>query len=111
MQYDSTRIYRRSLELVELTRTIIVDLPSGYGFLADHLRRASSSIPLNFAEGYGKHTARDQRRFFIIARGSANEVAAAVDVAQSFGVIQSEHHIRGRELCDHLARMLTLFRR
>ena len=111
MQYDNTRIYHRSLELIDLTRIVIAELPSGYGFLADQLRRAASSIPLNFAEGYGKHTKREQRRFFMIARGSACEVAAALDVAWRFGVIADDHHTRGCELCDHLARMLTLFRR
>ena len=111
MQYDNTRIYRRSLELVDLTRSVIAELPSGYGFLADQLRRSTSSIPLNFAEGYGKHTKKDQRRFFMIARGSACEVAATLDVARRFGVICVERHTRGRDLCDHLARMLTLFRR
>jgi four helix bundle protein len=39
----------------------------------DQLMRASQSIPLNIAEGNGKGTNADRRRFFEIARGSALE--------------------------------------
>ncbi|MDX9792594.1 MAG: four helix bundle protein, partial [Kiritimatiellia bacterium] len=46
----------------------------------DQLDRASTSIPLNIAEGNGKHTAPDRCRFFDIARGSALECAACLDV-------------------------------
>ena len=111
MQFDNTRIYARSLELVEVTRQIMHGFPTGYGFLADQLRRAASSVPLNFAEGYGRNTAREQRRFFVIARGSACEVAAVLDVANAFGIVTKNEYEKAKDICDHLARMLTKFRR
>ena len=111
MEYDNTLIYQRSLELIALSRQVIENMPPGYAFLNDQLRRAASSIPLNFAEGYGRQTAREQRRYFVIARGSASEVAAILDVAHGFGVLEENLHLRGRDLCDHIARMLTRFRR
>ena len=111
MQFQRTHIYAKSLQLVDLSRRVLSNLPPGSGFLADQLRRAAASIPLNFAEGYGKSTARDQRRYFIIARGSANEVAAIFDVAHRLGYIAEADHREGQEYCDHLARMLTKFRR
>ena len=111
MQFSQTRIYQKAMALVVLNRIILADLPVGYGFLADQLRRATTSVPLNFAEGYGKRTAREQRRFFMIARGSTNEVAAILDTGLRLAVIAKDKHEQGMELCDHLARMLTLFRR
>ncbi len=39
-----------------------------------------TSIPLNLAEGNGKHTSADRCRFFDVARGSALECAACLDV-------------------------------
>src|SRR6267378_5450960 len=46
----------------------------------DHLDRASTSIPLNIAEGNGKFSAKDRARFLEMARGSALECAACLDV-------------------------------
>jgi four helix bundle protein len=42
--------------------------------LISQLRRASSSIPANIAEGCGKSTNAELRHFLNIALGSANEV-------------------------------------
>ena len=111
MQFDDTHIYQRSLELMEVTRRVLDQLPTGFGFLAEQLRKASSSILLNFAEGYGRRTKKDQRHFFDMSRGSTNEVAAILDVAAGLGGIDRELQAQGRELCDHIARMLTRFRR
>src|SRR5437763_6963357 len=46
----------------------------------DQLNRASTSIPLNIAEGNGKFSTKDRARFFEMARGSALECAACLDV-------------------------------
>ena len=110
MQYDNTRIYERALELVALCHRVLNELPHGYGFLSDQLKRAACSVPLNFAEGYAKGTIKEQRRFYRIARGSACEVAAIFDVAKTMDVMRDMDHAAGKDICDHLARMLTRFR-
>ena len=46
----------------------------------DQLDRASTSIPLNIAEGNAKFSAADRSRYFEIARGSAVECASCLDV-------------------------------
>ena len=111
MQFSQTKIYIKSLDLIDLSQRVLHALPLGYGFLADQLRRAAASIPLNFAEGYGKRTPKEQRRFFMIARGSTNEVAAILDVCLHLSIISQDRYEQGMELCDHLARTLTRFRR
>ena len=109
MRHTDTRIYQRALELIEVTKLAMDKLPSGYGFLADQLRRAASSIALNFAEGCGKLGPHDRRRYFLSARGSAYEVAAAFDVGQRFGAVSLEHCDLAKTLCDEIAAMLTCF--
>ena len=46
------------------------------GALRDQLNRASQSIALNLAEGRGKRTTKDQKKFFQIAFGSVRECQA-----------------------------------
>jgi four helix bundle protein len=111
MNFRNTRIYGRAIELVELSAVVVAELPVGCGFLADQLRRASSSVVLNFAEGHDKGSLKEQRRYFRIARGSAMEVAAALDVGLHLSAIRAAQHSKGIELCDHLVRMLFRFRR
>ena len=48
--------------------------------LKDQLRRASLSICLNLAEGSGKMSVKDQRHFYTIARGSARETQALIQI-------------------------------
>ena len=72
----------------------------------DQLRRASSSTVLNVAEACGK-TGADRRRFFLIARGSACEAAAALDVLAAFGAVDAKTQRQCHGLCDRLYAMLT----
>lgn len=110
MLHTDTRIYRKSLELIRLSVDVIAGLPRGHAHLADQLRRATSSITLNFAEGCGKSSARDRRRYFHSARGSANEVVAILDVALAFNALDTTLHDKGIDVADHLAAMLSRFR-
>jgi four helix bundle protein len=48
--------------------------------LKDQFERASLSIVLNLAEGSGKPTAKDRKRFYSIAMGSFREVQALLDI-------------------------------
>ena len=110
MHHTQSRIYQRALELVELAKAVTDRLPTGYGFLADQLRRASASVPLNFAEGCGRQSFRDRQRFFRMAKGSAYEVAAVLDVALRFEAIPPELHLRGADICDHIGAMLSRYK-
>jgi four helix bundle protein len=56
--------------------------------LADQLRRAASSVPLNIAEGNGR-AGNDRLHHFRIAAGSAREVRAALHVAEGWGHIEA----------------------
>ena len=109
MRHSDTRIYQRAMELIEITKLAMDHLPTGYAFLADQLRRAASSIALNFAEGCGKLSPHDRRRYFLSARGSAYEVAAAFDVGVRFGAVNPQNCNLAKALCDEIAAMLTCF--
>jgi four helix bundle protein len=50
--------------------------PRGLGDLADQLRRASTSIVLNIAEGAGEYSPKDKAKFYRFAKRSAAECSA-----------------------------------
>jgi len=64
---------------VEFHRLVADLAPHGSG-LGDQLRRAAASIALNLAEGHGRLTRAEQARFTLIARGSALECVAILDL-------------------------------
>ncbi len=100
MNYRTTHIYRRSLQLIDFVAAVLDRPLSGYGFLADQLRRAAS-VPLNYLEGCGRSGLADRRRFFQIAIGSAHEVAGALEVIEQYRLLSAADRAQGHNLCDH----------
>jgi four helix bundle protein len=65
---------------------------------------------LNIAEGSGKGD-RDAARFYTIARGSALECAAILDVLEALGAATPEDLRLCRELLERIVSMLTKLRK
>ena len=107
MFFRTTRIFAEAQKILGDGNVLIARLPTGYGFLADQVKRASTSIMLNFAEGNGKKGLKERQRFFRIAKGSLYEVAAVYDVALSFGFIEISFHEKVIDRCDYIAAMLS----
>ena len=74
--------------------------------LADQLRRASTSIILNIAEGYGRYHYLDSLRFYYIARGSMMEVLSALIACDDRKYTKDELP-QQRELCHSALRSLN----
>lgn len=56
----------------------------------DQLRRASFSVVLNLAEGSGRFSNADRRRFYVIARSSIFECVAILDILKDEGTLEIE---------------------
>jgi len=74
--------------------------------LADQLRRASYSIPLNIAEGTTRRGTRDYRRFLDTAWGSLAEVQTALVIARDVGYIQLPQFARLEALATETSKTL-----
>jgi four helix bundle protein len=94
--HEKLEVYRASLAVLIWLEPVLQRLPKSLA-VVDQLDRASTSIPLNIAEGNGKFTGADRCRFFDIARGSALECAAALDVLRSKGRCSEEDMLPGKD--------------
>jgi four helix bundle protein len=77
--HEKLDVYREAIAFCAWTGDLLSSI-SAKAAAKDQLDRASTSIPLNIAEGNGKFSSKDRARFLEIARGSALECAAALDV-------------------------------
>jgi four helix bundle protein len=77
--HEKLHVYQETIAFVAWVQPIIERVPRGES-VRDQPDRASTSMPLNIAEGNGRFTAPDRCRFFDIARASSLESASCLDV-------------------------------
>ncbi|MBV9268689.1 MAG: four helix bundle protein [Acidobacteriaceae bacterium] len=77
-----------------------------YG-LAAQLRRSSSSIPANLAEGCGRNGELELRRFCSIAMGSVCELSYHLQLARDLNWIENAEYEHLAEQADEVQRMLS----
>jgi len=103
---DAERLdaYRVALEFQSHASALAL---RGDANLRDQLRRASLSCVLNTAEGAGQRSRAQKRHLYAIARGSAMECAAIVDVMRVRGLAHPAECRAARSLLVRIVQMLT----
>ena len=82
--HEKLDAYRLAIEFVAyVDQTLDEVVHSPRTSAMKHLDEASTSVALNIAEGNGKRSVPDRVRYLEIARGSALECAACLDVLVS----------------------------
>ncbi len=72
--------------------------------------RSSDSIAANLAEGYGRYTPADRKKFYLYARGSFEETKAWLRKALRRKIISSDEEIdKYKEIIDELGPKLNAF--
>ncbi|MCF7802172.1 MAG: four helix bundle protein [Candidatus Marinimicrobia bacterium] len=104
--HEKLKVYQASIGFIEW-RSKVVTFSKSFKDVYNQLDRAAISIPLNIAEGNGKSSLKDRRRFFEIARGSALECAACLDVLYATGKLNSESTKAGKSLLIEIVKMLS----
>ncbi len=80
--YRDLIVWQKSIDLVQKVYDISVHFPKEeqYG-LTNQMRRSAVSIPSNIAEGYGRNSTGDYKRFLQIAVGSLYELQTQTEIA------------------------------
>ncbi len=103
--HEKLEVYREAIAFIAWLSTILEGTVR-IGDVKDQLDRASTSIPLNTAEGNGKYALKDRCRFFDIAHGSALECAAGLDVMVAKAKLMPDQIRPGKERLHKIVRML-----
>ena len=103
--HEKLEVYQQSIAFCAWAGDLINEI-SAKTAAKDQLDRASTSIPLNIAEGNGKFSNADRSRFLEIARGSALECAGALDVLVARKLATPERIVAGKEQLVSIVKML-----
>jgi four helix bundle protein len=109
MRFDHEKLdaYQVGLDFVVLADSLASSLPRGRTHLADQLHRAATSICLNIAEGAGEFSIADKLRFYRMAKRSATECAAILDVLARLAEGEPARIRDGRQLLIRVVSILT----
>lgn len=103
--HERLEVYREAVAFVGWLSALLEGAVR-VGDVKDQLDRASTSVPLNIAEGNGKYAPKDRCRFFDTAHGSALECAAGLDVLVAKGKLTPDQIRPGKERLLKIVRML-----
>ena len=91
--FKELEIYKRSKELLKRVYQITEKYPEREKYnIISQLRRSILSIPLNIAEGYGRQSKEEFKRFLKISLGSSNEVEALLEISKELKYITTREY-------------------
>jgi four helix bundle protein len=110
--YQDLRVWQDAVTLAEICYRATSKFPREEIFgLTSQIRRASTSVPANIAEGYGRESRPSFVHSLRIAQGSLKELETHLLVSQRVGFKGSEEVDTALERCTSLGKMLrTLIR-
>ena len=96
--------HKLTLEAYKLT----LRFPGGekYGIVSQ-LRRCSSAVPANIAEGFGRATTKELLRCLQIARGELEETRYFVLLSRDLGYVTPESYRSFGERCSGVGRLIN----
>jgi four helix bundle protein len=104
--HEKHDVYQESIAFCSWAGELLAQI-SAKAAAKDQLDRASISIPLNIAEGNGKFSFKDRARFFEMARGSALECTACLDVLLVRKLASENQVLLAKEQLARIVQMLA----
>lgn len=108
--FEELHVYERARELTNLVYRLTCQGPFARDRgLVDQIRRASVSIMSNIAEGFERGTTVEFVQFLYIAKGSAGEVRAQLQIARDQEYLSPDDYENLRSLSMQVSGMLSNF--
>ena len=91
--YKELIVWQKSINLVSMIYSSTKDFPKEeiYG-LTNQIRRAAVSIPSNIAEGFGRNSKNDFKRFLKISIASLFEVQTQLEISKNLLFLSEENY-------------------
>ena len=98
MNHQRLKCYQFAMSMAKDMPSLLSGWPRGYYYLSDQIKRATSSIVLNIAEGNARTSILERKRFFTIAMGSSSEVFSILDIAFAYHLIDESKSLYYQDL-------------
>lgn len=110
--FKELKIWQKAIELTEDVYKLLVKYPDyeKYG-LTSQIRRSVVSVPSNIAEGSGRASNRDFRRFLAISLSSAFELETQLILSNKFEFISEKEFKDISAKLQELQKMIFGFRK
>jgi four helix bundle protein len=108
--FRDVKVWNKSHDLALAVYRATAKFPAEERFgLTSQMRRSSTSIPTNVAEGCGRDGDRELTRFLQMAMGSASELEYQIMLAHDLNLLGAEAHETLTQQVTEVKRMLASF--
>ena len=104
--YRELIIWQKSIQIVTNIYKQTRNFPKEEQFgINSQMRRCAISIPSNIAEGFGRNSQGDFKRFLNIALGSTYELQTQIEISLNLEFLSIENYNNLMESCVELEKM------
>lgn len=105
--YRDLVAWQKAMDLAQLVYQLTNTFPVDERFtLTSQLRRCATSIPSNIAEGQGRYSQPDFKRFLSIAHGSVRELETQILLAERLGYLEDQAVKQSLDLAAEAGRLI-----
>lgn len=106
--YRELIVWQKAISVCTQIYELSKDFPKEekYG-LSNQMKRSAISISSNIAEGYGRNSTKDYRRFLLLARGSLFELQTQIEIALNIGMLNENLTLGIEKISTEIEKMLN----
>lgn len=99
--FTDLEVWKTGHELVVSIYKTTSEFPKHEQFgLTSQMKRSSSSVTANLAEGFGRRNSKEKEQFYLISSGSLFELKDQLLIARDVGYIDNDAFLRLAELAN-----------
>jgi four helix bundle protein len=106
--HEDLIIWRKGIDLAAITYKLTSTFPKNELFgLVSQMNRSGISIPSNIAEGFGRKSIDEFKRFLRISLGSLYEYKTQLHICRKLGYLSENEYVIVKDLCIEIDKMIN----